>query len=73
LLGAFWNRPEAYLNDKVRQSTSPFAKIKNLAEGLRKLEDDIASGAWANNNHAILNSTSLDVGYRLISARLGHT
>ena len=73
LLGAFWNRPEAYLNDKVRQSTSPFAKIKNLAEGLRKLEDDIASGAWAKNNHAILNSTSLDVGYRLISARLGHT
>jgi SAM-dependent methyltransferase len=70
LLAAFWKRPEAYLNRKVRQSTSPFSKIKNLAEGLRKLEDDIASGAWAKNNHAILNSTSLDVGYRLISARV---
>ena len=73
LLGSFWKRPEAYLNEKVRQSTSPFAKIKSLAEGLRKLEDDIASGAWAKNNYAILNSTSLDVGYRLITARLGHT
>ena len=70
LLAAFWKRPEAYLSEKVRQSTSPFSKIKNLAEGLRKLEDDIASGAWTNNNHAILNSTSLDVGYRLISARV---
>ena len=70
LLAAFWKRPEAYLSEKVRQSTSPFAKIKYLAEGLIKLEDDIASGAWAQNNHAILNSTSLDVGYRLISARV---
>ena len=73
LLAAFWKRPEAYLNEKVRQSTSPFSKITNLAEGLRKLEDDIASGAWAKNNHAILNSTSLDVGYRLISARVKTT
>ena len=70
LLAAFWKRPEAYLSNKVRQSTSPFSKIKNLAEGLKKLEDDIASGAWAKNNHAILSSTSLDVGYRLISARV---
>jgi SAM-dependent methyltransferase len=70
LLAAFWKRPEAYLSEKVRQSTSPFSKIKYLAEGLKKLEDDIASGAWAKNNHAILNATSLDVGYRLISARV---
>ena len=70
LLAAFWKRPGAYLSEKVRQSTSPFSKIKYLAEGLKKLEDDIASGAWAKNNHAILNATSLDVGYRLISARV---
>ena len=70
LLAAFWKRPEAYLSEKVRQSTSPFSKIRNLAEGLNKLQDDITSGAWAKNNHAILNSTSLDVGYRLITARV---
>jgi hypothetical protein len=70
LLAAFWKRPEAYLSSKVRQATSPFSKIKNLAEGLKKLEDDIASGAWARNNHSILGLTSLDVGYRLISARV---
>ena len=70
LLAAFWKRPEAYLSSKVRQSISPFSKIKNLAEGLQKLEDDLASGIWEKNNHAIVDSTSLDVGYRLISARI---
>jgi SAM-dependent methyltransferase len=72
LLAAFWKRPEAYLSSKVRQSTSPFSKIRNLSEGLHKLEDDLASGVWAKNNHAILSSSSIDVGYRVISARVRH-
>jgi hypothetical protein len=49
---------------------SPFSRIKNLLEGLQKLEDDLASGAWARKNHDILGLSSLDVGYRLISARV---
>jgi len=69
-LTAFWKRPEAYLSNNVRQAMSPFSKIKNLAEGLQKLESDLASGAWARNNHAILGSSYLDVGYRLISAKV---
>ena len=69
-LTAFWKRPEAYLSSQVRQAMSPFSKIKNLSEGLQKLEDDLASGAWARNNHALLGSEYLDVGYRLISARV---
>jgi SAM-dependent methyltransferase len=70
LLAAFWKRPEAYLSSKVRKSTSPFSKIGNLSEGLHKLEDDLASGVWAKNNHAILSSSSIDVGYRVISAKV---
>jgi len=69
-LAAFWKRPEAYLSSKVRQSISAFPKLKNLSEGLQKLEDDLASGLWAKNNHAILSSSSLDVGYRVISAKV---
>ena len=69
-LAAFWRRPEAYLSSKVRQAMSPFSMIKNLPEGLQKLEDDLASGAWARKNHALLSSSYLDVGYRLISARV---
>lgn len=72
-LAAFWKRPEAYLNSTVRQSISPFSTLKNLSEGLQKLEDDIASGVWAKNNQAILSLSSLDVGYRLISARVRNT
>jgi len=69
-LAAFWKRPEAYLSSKVRQSISAFPKLKNLSEGLQKLEDDLASGLWEKNNHAILSSSSLDVGYRVISAKV---
>lgn len=67
---AFWKRPEAYLSRRVRQSMSPFSKIKNLTEGLQKLKDDLASGMWVKNNHAILSLSSLDVGYRVISAKV---
>lgn len=67
---AFWKRPQAYLDRHVRQSMSPFSKIKDLSTGLQKLENDLASGAWKKNNQAILGLTSLDVGYRLISAKI---
>ena len=70
LLAAFWKRPDAYLTSQVRQATSAFAKLKNLSERLQKLADDLASGVWARNNHAILGLSSLDVGYRIISAKV---
>ena len=69
-LVAFWKRPEAYLSSKVRQGMSPFSKIENLSEGLQKLEADLASGVWARKNHALLGASYLDVGYRLISAKV---
>jgi len=69
-LAAFWKRPAAYLSSKVRQAMSPFSKVKNLSEGLQKLEDDLANGAWAGKNQAILGLSYLDVGYRVISARV---
>ena len=70
LLAAFWKRPAAYLSPEVRQATSPFSKTKNLAAGLQTLADDIISGAWEIKNQAILSLSSLDVGYRLISAKV---
>ena len=67
---AFWQRPEAYLSSQVRQAMSPFAKIRNLSEGLQKLQNDLASGAWAAKNHAILDVPFLDAGYRLVTAKV---
>lgn len=69
-LAAFWKRPEAYLSSKIRQSISCFSNLENLPEGLQKLETDLASGLWAKNNHAILSSSSLDAGYRVVTARV---
>ena len=70
LLAAFWKRPQAYLSSGVRQSTSAFFNLANLAQGLKKLENDLASGVWPENNEAILGLSSLDVGYRLITAKV---
>jgi SAM-dependent methyltransferase len=69
-LAAFWKRPEAYLSDEVRQAISSFSKLKNVSKGLRKLEADLESGAWHQINHAILNTSSLDAGYRIVSAKV---
>jgi SAM-dependent methyltransferase len=69
-LAAFWKRPEAYLDSDIRQSMSSFSKKTRQSEGLQKLEDDLDSGTWAKKNHAILNASSLDVGYRMISAKV---
>ena len=70
LFAAFWKRPEAYLDTAVRQATSPFAKVKSLNAGLEKLRADLESGQWQQRNQGLLNRSSLDVGYKLISARI---
>lgn len=67
-LAAFWQRPRAYLDAAVRRSISPFARLDDPSPGLRKLQDDLDSGVWHRKNRAILERSSLDVGYRLITA-----
>ena len=73
VLAAFWKRPEAYLNSTVRRSISAFAGVKNVSAGLRTLQEDLASGTWAERNRDVLHESSLDVGYRIISARVRAT
>ena len=46
LLAAYWKRPAAYLSTQVRRSMSPFSTVTNLADGLRKLQNDLADGTW---------------------------
>ena len=68
-LAAYWKRPEAYLNPTVRQSISTFSKLKSVEKGLQKLKNDLDSGVWLERNKEILNSSSLDAGYVLITAK----
>lgn len=64
-LGAYWRRPEAYLDPEVRRSISVFSKIDAEA-GLKRLETDLSSGAWRERNVELLELDALDVGYRLL-------
>jgi SAM-dependent methyltransferase len=68
-LGAYWRRPERYLDPAVRAGISAFASFEGtLTEGLERLADDLSSGAWADRHADLLGLDELDVGYRLIVA-----
>ena len=68
-MGAFWRRPEAYLDPVVRAGISGFSLINEgqLAAGLVRLEADLRSGAWHERHHDLLTRTAIDLGYRLIT------
>lgn len=71
-LGAYWRRPHAYLEARVRNNISAFHLIspRELDVGLELLGEDLRSGRWAQRNADILNCGQLDLGYRLIAAEL---
>jgi len=69
-LGAYWQRPESYLRDDVRQSISTFARLSDVEPRLRRLRAELADGTWHQRNGHLLALGELDVGYRLVvSAR----
>jgi hypothetical protein len=67
---AFWRRPEAFLDQRVRQSTSGFSLISQdaVARGLRRLRADLDSGAWQDRYGDLNQLEELDVGLRLLIA-----
>lgn len=65
-LGAYWKRPEAYLDPSIRSAISTFQRIGDVEDGLRKLQEDIGSGRWHDRYRHLLQADTLDVGYRLI-------
>jgi SAM-dependent methyltransferase len=69
-LGAYWRRPEVYLDPIARRSMSSFAAIDG-DEGLRRLANDLESGAWRARNADLLNLEALDLGYRLLRWEFG--
>lgn len=70
ILAAFWRRPEAYLDPGVRASISAFAVANDTTSGVAKLERDLSSGAWHDANRDLLADDALDVGYRLVIAKI---
>lgn len=71
VLGAFWRRPEAYLDPAVRGAASGLALLDDdvVASAMKRLSADLESGRWRRANGALLGQESLDLGYRLVVAK----
>ena len=67
-LGAYWQRPEAYLDEEVRAGISAFSRLASIGPQLQRLERDLASGNWERRNAELRDRSELDVGYRLVVA-----
>jgi SAM-dependent methyltransferase len=69
-LGAFWRRPERYLEPALGPGCSAFHELDPamLERGLARLRNDIDSGAWRRRYGGLLTRDELDVGYRLVVA-----
>lgn len=66
-LCAYWCRPEAYLDPRVRNGMSTFSLLANVDVGIDRLQNDLATGRWHDENRALLQHDSYDFGYRVIS------
>lgn len=67
-LCAYWRRPAAYLDPRVRAAISSFWALGDVTPALGKLEDDLASGAWTRRYGELLHLHERDCGYRLVVA-----
>ena len=67
-LGAFWRRPDAYLDPHIRSGISAFAPLSTgeIKGGLSRLNTDLRTGAWRRRYGHLMDLQELDLGYRLI-------
>jgi SAM-dependent methyltransferase len=73
VLGAYWCRPEAYLDPAVRANCSGLALADPavVARGVAALEADLRSGAWQRRHADLAELEAIDLGYRLVVADVG--
>jgi SAM-dependent methyltransferase len=65
---AYWRRPEAYLDDRVRRGVSVWARVGPAAEqrAVRRLRHDLDSGRWAERNRDLVALDEAELGLRLL-------
>jgi SAM-dependent methyltransferase len=68
---AAWRRPRSYLDEGYRANISSFhqAQPEVVAQGVRRLTQDLANGAWRERHGAVLELAELDAGYRFVFTR----
>jgi SAM-dependent methyltransferase len=71
-LHAYWRRPRAYLDPRVRSGISAFALMdgREVETAIAKLAADLDSGEWERRNAELLELDELDLGYRLVVVEL---
>lgn len=69
-LGTYWQRPTAYLDDNVRPGMSSFSRVQAPDDGFKRLQADLDTGVWPRRHRDLLYRTSLDLGYRRVTAEL---
>jgi SAM-dependent methyltransferase len=67
-LSAYWRRPAAYLDPRIRAAISSFWALGDVSAALRRLEQDLESGSWARRYSKLLDLNECDCGYRLVVA-----
>jgi SAM-dependent methyltransferase len=67
---AYWRRPQAYLDPRVRNGISVFRLMPpaEVDEAIARLHADLESGTWARRNAGVLEREAMDYGYRLVIA-----
>ncbi|HET6865067.1 MAG TPA: class I SAM-dependent methyltransferase [Solirubrobacteraceae bacterium] len=67
---AYWRRPEAYLDPRVRSGTSVFAQVSCGAvdRAIDALGADLETGRWQERHRELLSMDELHLGFYLITA-----
>jgi hypothetical protein len=67
-LYAYWHRPAAYLDPRIRSGSSSFWAIGSVEPGLKRLKQDLETGEWERRYAELLTLDVYDAGYRLVLA-----
>lgn len=67
-LYAYWRRPAAYLDPRLRSGSSSFWEIGDVEDGLQRLRRDLETGTWERRYAELLGRDAYDAGYRLVVA-----
>jgi hypothetical protein len=65
-LYAYWRRPEAYQDARIRSGSSSFRALADTGAGLERLRADLESGEWDRRYGGLRGLETYEAGYRLI-------
>jgi SAM-dependent methyltransferase len=70
---AYWRRPHAYLDKRVRDGISVFHALpsEEVSGAIERLRRDLEEGDWQRRHSGLYAQTELDVGLRLVIVDIG--